>query len=204
MIILSCEQKSPEWYAARRGIPTASEFSNIITPKRMEYASAADTYINVLIDELVRPDYAESFKGNRHTERGILLEPDARESYAFTYDVAPKQVGFILSDDRKMGVSPDSVINDDGLLEIKCPDGAKHVAWIRAGVVPDEHKPQVHGALIITEREWCDFHSYCPGYPDFTIRVYQDMYTEALRKHLTRFLAELEDAKLKFIDYIGK
>lgn len=196
--ILTFEQRSPEWYAARRGVPTASEFGSIITPKKGEYAAAADTYINQLIDEVVRPDAGQSFTGNRHTERGEFLEDDARELYAFEREVVPQQVGFILNDAGTLGCSPDSLIQVDGGLEIKCPDGPTHVKWMRAGGVPDEHKPQVHGSLIITEREWWDFMSYCPGYDALIVRVYRDGFTEKLLGHLDRFLREYHAARQVF------
>lgn len=199
MKILSFEQRSPEWYAARRGVPTASEFGNIITPKRGEYAAAADTYINQLIDEIIRPDAAQSFTGNRHTERGEILEDDARELYAFEREVAPQQVGFILNDAGTLGCSPDSLIGTDGGLEIKCPDGPTHVKWIRAGGVPDEHKPQVHGSLIITGRAWWDFLSYCPGYPPLMVRITPDAFTEKLHTHLERFVSEYATARESFL-----
>lgn len=198
MRIIQCEQGSPDWYAARLGIPTASEFGSIMTPKRMEYASAADSYIDQLIDELARPNVERGFGGNRHTERGKALEPEARELYAFEHDVEPHQVGFILNNAGTLGCSPDSLIQADGGLEIKCPDGPKHVGWLRSGKLPDEHKPQVHGSLIVTHRDWWDFLSYCPGHPRFLVRVQRDAYTEALEKHLSRFLAEYEKAKAQF------
>ncbi|GAB3054342.1 lambda exonuclease family protein [Stenotrophomonas tumulicola] len=199
MRILEVEQGSPEWYQARLGVPTASEFSSIITPKRGEYAAAADTYINQLIDELMRPQAGESFGGNRHTQRGKDLEPDARELYAFDRDVVPRQVGFILNDAGTLGCSPDSMIDLDGGLEIKCPDGPTHVKWVRAGIVPEEHKPQVHGSLIITGRAWWDFMSHCPGYEPLIVRVTPDDFTKKLQAHLDRFLIEYQAARAKFI-----
>lgn len=199
MQILTFEQRSPEWYAARRGVPTASEFANIITPKKGEYAAAADTYINQLIDELMRPDAGLGFTGNRHTERGEILEDDARELYAFERELVPQQVGFILNDAGTLGCSPDSLIGEDGGLEIKCPDGPTHVKWVRAGGIPDEHKPQVHGSLIITGRAWWDFLSYCPGYEPLLVRVTPDGFTEKLQGHLDRFLREYHCARSKFL-----
>lgn len=198
MRILDCEQRSPEWYQARRGLPTASEFGNIITPKKGEYATAADTYINCLIDELVRPGASEGFTGNRHTLRGEALEPEARDLYAFEFEVEPQQVGLILNDDGTLGCSPDSLIGSDGGLEIKSPDGPTHVKWVRAKGIPDEHKAQVHGSLIITGRQWWDFLSYCPGYDRLLVRVTPDDYTEKLRKHLDRFLKDYAEAKSMF------
>lgn len=200
--VLHFPQRSPEWYLARRGIPTASEFGNIITAKKGDYASAADSYINALIDELVRPASVEAFQGNRHTLRGEALEPDARALYAFEHEVEPEEVGFILNDDGTLGCSPDSLIRKAGGLEVKCPDGPKHVGWLRAGGVPDEHKAQVHGSLIITEREWWDFLSYCPGHDRLLVRVYPDAYTEKLRSHLSRFLTEYAEARAMFATQI--
>lgn len=198
MRILDCEQRSEEWYQARRGIPTASEFGNIITPKKREYAAAADTYINELIDEIIRPEAVRSFGGNRHTIRGECMEPEARDLYAFVQDVVPNPVGFILSDDGTMGCSPDSLINPDGGLEVKCPDGPTHVKWLRAGGLPDEHKPQVHGCLIVTGRAWWDFWSYCPPYEPILVRTVPDDFTAALRVNLDRFNQELIKAKSSF------
>ncbi len=199
MQILTFEQRSPEWYAARRGVPTASEFANIITPKKGEYAAAADTYINQLIDELMRPDAGLGFTGNHHTERGEILEDDARELYAFERELVPQQVGFILNDACTLGCSPDSLIGEDGGLEIKCPDGPTHVKWVRAGGIPDEHKPQVHGSLIITGRAWWDFLSYCPGYEPLLVRVTPDGFTEKLQGHLDRFIREYHAARARFL-----
>lgn len=199
MQILDVEQGSPEWFAVRRGVPTASRFSSIITPKYGEYAAAAETYINQLIDELMRPQESEQFGGNLHTQRGKDMEPEARELYAFEHDVVPQQVGFIKNDAGTLGCSPDSLIGTDGGLEIKCPDGPTHVKWLRAGGVPDEHKPQVHGSLIITGRAWWDFLSYCPGYQPLLVRVHPDGFTEKLRAHLDRFLTEYHAARAIFM-----
>lgn len=193
MIIVTREQRTPEWYAARRGLPTASEFGSIITPKKMEYAAAAETYIDCLVDALMRPDVErdESWSGNRHTRRGEALEPEAKGTYAFDRDVRLTAVGLVLSDCRRFGCSPDSLIGADGMLEVKSPDGPTFVRWFRehrrTGEVPLEHKPQVHGSLIVTGRAWCDFLAYCPGYDPLVVRVTADKFTDRLREHLDRF-----------------
>ncbi len=195
MRIIDCEQGSNEWLAVRLGVPTASEFGSIITAKRGEYAAAAETYIDRLIDECVRPNADRSWGSTRHTDRGNALEPEARELYAFERDLVPQRVGFILSDDGTLGCSPDSLIDPDGGLEVKCPDGPTHVKWLRYGGVPDDHKAQVHGSLIITGRAGWDFLSYCPGYPPLLVRVEPDAYTVKLRGHLDTFLANLAKAR---------
>lgn len=204
MIVITREQRTPEWYAARRGLPTASEFGSIITPKKMEYAAAADTYIDCLIDALKRPEASgeESWTGNRHTRRGELLEPEAAGTYAFDRDVRLTAVGLVLSDCRRFGCSPDALIAPDGMLEVKAPDGATFVRWVRenrrTGDVPMEHKAQVHGSLIVTGRAWCDFLAYCPGYDPLVIRVTPDKFTDRLREHLDRFHTEYVAALAAF------
>lgn len=200
MRIIDCEQQTPEWYAARLGIPTASEFGKILTPKTMKLSASADAYIDRLIDELVRPGAERSWGGNRHTERGNACEPDARELYAFMReDARVRTVGFVLRDDGRAGCSPDALVDDDGGLEIKCPDGPTHVAYLRAGTLPDEYKAQVHGSLIVTGRAWWDFLSYCEGYAPLIVRVTPDDYTKKLAECLDQFLDRLDQAKAQFI-----
>lgn len=204
MILVTREQRTQDWYAARRGLPTASEFGSIITPKKMEYAAAADTYIDCLIDALMRPEASgeESWTGNRHTRRGELLEPEAAGTYAFDRDVRLTAVGLVLSDCRRFGCSPDALIGADGMLEAKAPDGPTFVRWLRenrrTGDVPMEHKAQVHGSLIVTGRAWCDFLAYCPGYDPLVVRVTPDKFTDRLREHLDRFHTEYVAALAAF------
>lgn len=199
MKIIDCQQGTPEWLAVRLGVPTASEFDSIITPKRGDLAAAHETYIDRLLDEQIRRDAERPFKGNADTERGHALEPDARALYAFIHDVEPQQVGFILRDDGLAGCSPDSLIDEDGGLEIKCPDGPQHVGYLRAGTIPDKYKPQVHGCMIITGRKWWDFMSYCPGHKPMIIRAYPDDYTAKLAKLLDGFIEKLAVEKLKLM-----
>lgn len=201
MRIINCEQHSPEWYAARLGVPTASEFGNIITPKTAVLSAGADGYIDRLIDEIVRPNAERGFGGNGHTERGTLFEPEARELYAFLHDEARvRQVGFVLRDDGRVGCSPDSLVDDDGGLEIKCPDGPTHIGYLREGGLPAKYKPQVHGSLVITGRAWWDFMAYCPGYKPLIVRVVPDDYTKKVAECLAEFLDRLDQVKAQVID----
>lgn len=151
---------------------------------------------------MVRPQAAESFGGNKHTLRGEALEPEARELYAFEFDCEPRQVGLVTNDEGTLGCSPDSLLGDDGGLEIKAPDGPTFVKWVRGGGLPDEHKAQVHGSLIITGRDYWEFLAYCPGYKRFLVRVTPDDFTRKLRNHLDRFLADYAKARELFKDQI--
>lgn len=204
MIVITREQRTHEWYAARMGLPTASEFGSIITPKKGEYATAAETYICDLIDEMKRPEEhgAEAWAGNRHTQRGTMMEPEALGVYEFDTGHRLRHVGLVLSDCRRFGCSPDALAGDDGLVQAKAPDGPTFVSWWRAwkrtGSMPDAYKAQVHGELIVTGRQWSDFLAYCPGYDPLVIRVTPDKFTDRLREHLDRFHTEYVAALAAF------
>lgn len=199
MKVIDCEQGTPEWYAARLGVPTASEFDCIITPKKGELAAAHEAYIDRLLDEMIRPDAERGFAGNAHTERGKELEPEARRLYAFMANAQPVPIGFVLRDAEDAGCSPDSLVGEDGGLEIKCPDGPTHVGYIRRAELPDAYKAQVHGSMVITGRKWWDFCSYCPGHKPFIVRVTPDAYTAKLAEHLDFFVKKLAAEKQRLI-----
>ena len=191
MIYLDIQQGTDEWLAARRGIPTASNMKKIITPTG-KLSATADKYIAELIGEIIEPD---DFEGNKWTERGHLLEPEARAYYEFITGETVTEMGMILREDGKAGVSPDGLIGGNGMLEIKCPKPSTHVFWMMKGVLPPEHKPQCHAALHIAEREYLDFISYCPGLEPLLVRVTPDEYTELLGDVLEKFIKKLEAAK---------
>ena len=203
MRIVDCEQGTPEWFAARLGVPTASEFDSIITPKKAELAAAHEAYIDRLLDEMIRPDAERGFGGNVHTERGKELEPEARRLYTFMANANPQPVGFCLRDAGDAGCSPDSLVGDDGGLEIKCPDGPTHVGYLRKGVLPDAYKAQVHGSIVITGRQWWDFCSYCPGHRPFIVRTYPDAYTAKLAEYLDFFVTKLAHERQRLIGEIA-
>lgn len=212
MWIIDCEQGSPEWLAARLGVGTASQFGRIITASGKASASA-DAYIAELIDEVARPmelrdedEQAAQFSGNRHTDRGHALEPKARNWYRFVTGADVAQVGFMVTADRSLGCSPDSLVDTaDGLrggLEIKCPEGKKHVLWMMDGTLPDEHKQQVHGCLALSGYAFWDFVSYCPGYKPFLVRTVPDAYTALVAAELKKFAVNLAKFKEQFVEYL--
>jgi hypothetical protein len=200
--IVDCEQGSPEWFAARLGVATASDFDRIVTPKTGALSTQADGLISELIDEIQRPDADRGFKGNRHTERGKEFEPQAAAWYAFVTGYKLTPVGFMVDDDGLTGCSPDRLVGDDGGLEIKCPDGKTHVAYVRAALrgegMPAEYRPQVHGTLARTRRKWWDFVSFCPEHKPLRIRVVPDAYTAKAAAALDEFCASYKRAKDEF------
>jgi hypothetical protein len=198
MLLLELEQNSAEWFAARRGTPTASECDKIITPTG-KLSKQADDYAARLIDEIVRPNAERGFAGNRHTERGHELEPDWRDWYAFVTGKTVKPGGFLLRDDKKAGCSPDGLIEGGGGLEIKSPDGPAHVSYLIAGELPSKYRVQVHCSLAISGLPWWDFISGCQGYPKLRVRVFPDDFTKQVAEALDQFIERLETLKARII-----
>jgi len=196
MKIIDCEQYSVEWWQAKKGVPSASNFDRILTAKTGKASAQAEDYIAELIADLhtdLLPERAE-LAGTRAMRNGLELEPEARRWYALVRDVDVQRVGFCVTDDGRFGCSPDGLVGDEGGLELKCPLGKTQVKYLRAGTLPDEYRPQVHGALIVSGRPWWDFLSYCPGLPPLLIRVRPDDYTERLRQALESFWADYKTA----------
>lgn len=193
MRVIECQQYSDAWYAARRGIPTASNFGSVLTAKQGKPAAAAEGYIHRLIGERFDAAYPREEDCPSPSMRwGTATEPLARDWYSLARDRQVRQVGFCVSDDGLLGCSPDGLVDEDGGLEIKCPTPATHVRYLLEGELPPEYRCQVHGSLIVTGRAWWDFLSYCPGLPEFVVRTFPDEFTEQLRQALVEFCARYE------------
>lgn len=190
--IVDCPQGSPEWHACRAGRPTASMFATVMAKGRGGADSKTrKTYLQQLAAERITGTVCQTWDGNADTERGHGQEPEARNLYGFLRDVTPAQVGFLRR--GPVGCSPDSLIDGDGLLEIKTRKPHLQVALLEAGAMPPEHKAQVQGQLWISGRKWLDFMSYCPGLPPFITRIERDpVYMAEMAKALREFLAELD------------
>lgn len=187
---IDCEQYSPLWWSTRRGVPTASQFHRIITPKKGDLSASAMGYIHELIADRIKfdPPLLTEQPATAAMRFGTATEPEARSWYAFSRDGDVRQVGFCLTEDERFGCSPDALVGEDGVLELKCPELKTHVGYVIAGTLPDEYKPQVHGHLLITGRPWCDFVSYHPDAPtQLVVRVTPDEFTIKLRDVLEQF-----------------
>jgi hypothetical protein len=184
-------QGSDEWMQIRKGHPTASNFDRIITAKTGELSKSSRDYIRELIGECFCPEF-QYFTGNKFTERGKELEPEARDAFAAETGLAVHQVGFCLSDDGVSGCSPDGLIMENGIyvagVEIKCPSPKVHVGYVLDGVLPDDYKQQVHGSMAVTGLNEWHFWSYFPGMRHFHLVVKRDEYTEKLSQSLRLFV----------------
>lgn len=171
MIHHTCLQGTTEWLTLRAGIPTASQFDRIITPKTRKLSTQADKYLYQLLAERVLGRYLEETKSFYWAERGKQLEDEARLYYEALRDVGTETIGFITNDARTIGASPDRLVGDDGLLEIKCPAPQTHMGYLLGDPVSADYWLQVQGQLWIAERDWCDVISYHPELPSVVIRV---------------------------------
>lgn len=190
--IIDVEQGSPEWFAARAGIPTASEFSTVLARGKDGGASITRLkYMRQLAGEILTGEPAPEGYSNAYMARGHELEDEARSLYAFMRDAEPQRVGFIRNGQK--GASPDSLIGDRAGLEIKVAIPAVQIERLQRGTLPTEHVAQVQGSLWVSERDTWAFMSYCPKLPPLILEVGRDeQYIASLAKSVDAFNEELD------------
>lgn len=185
-------QRSPEWFQLRCGIPSASNLDKILTTTG-KVSTQKTKYLYQLAGEAIAGEQEESYQ-NAAMLRGIELEAEARAFYELINDVKIGEVGFCIHDDIDFGASPDGLVGDDGLIEIKCPKLATHVAYLVDNILPTEYFQQVQGELFATDRLWADFISYYPAIKPFIIRVERDdQFMSSMKRELPIFNRELKE-----------
>jgi hypothetical protein len=190
--ILDCAQGSADWFRARAGVPTASQFHCIMTSGRGGGESKTRrSYLLKLAGERLTGEPLETYS-NGDMERGQIMEDEARDLYAFMYDAEPQRVGFILNGDA--GGSPDALIGDRGVLEIKSARAHILLDCLLKDEAPPEHTAQCQGLLWLAEREWIDLAVYWPKLPLFVKRIRRDeTYIKKLSEAVAAFNAELHE-----------
>lgn len=192
MKIIDCVQGSKEWLAARCGIPSSSNFDKLITSKG-EPSKQREKYMYQLAAEAITGCKEESFQSAAMT-RGIEMEAEARQFYELTRNVEVEQVGFCLDDSGLFGASPDGLIEDDGLIEIKSPQSQTCVSYLLKGGLDVDYFQQTQGQLLVTGRKYVDLISYYPLLRPLVIRVVRDeKFLKALRVELEVFCKELKE-----------
>jgi hypothetical protein len=197
---IKAAQRSPEWFAARRGLPTCSRFDSIMTPTG-KIAAAQETLLNELLAEsLTPPEQGFIPYVSADMEHGMILEAEARCAFELDYAKGREvsEIGFAVSDCGQFGGSPDALVGDDSGVEIKCPKAATHIGYLRAGVLPREYKCQVHGYMIVTGRKSWHFFSYCRNVPAFHLRVERDIFTDVLEREIAEFCERYNAERAKF------
>lgn len=172
MIVHDVTQGSTEWLALRSGIPTASCFDRIITPKGRP-SSQLERYMHSLLAERIMGHPVTEYVST-WMQRGSESEAGAVAYYEGITERDTALVGFVTNDSGTIGASPDRLVGDDGLLEIKVPREHTHVSYLLTKSVDAEYYPQVQGQLWIAERRWLDIMSYHPEMPPALIRVERD------------------------------
>jgi len=202
-------QGSPEWFQQRIGKVTASRITDVLaTLKSGGEAATRANYRSQLVCERLTGNVAESFT-NDAMKWGTEQEPNARQAYEFISGNTVVEVPMIDHPIIAMtGASPDGLIGDDGLIEIKCPNSATHIDYLLAGVVPAKHMNQMLWQMECTGRKWCDFVSYDPRLPIdlqlFIVRFERD--DEALKKirdGVVAFLNEVSETVSKLNNLKG-
>lgn len=188
-------QQTVEWYSARCGLLTASDMAKIIAAKKLEYAEndTARSHLNELLAQRITK-FVEPCYRSDDMLRGLEDEKDAKNAYEKSY-FQVKDCGFITNDNFgfTLGYSPDGLVGEDGLVEVKGRRAKYQIETIIAGVMPDEFRIQVQTGLLVSGRKYCDFISYSNGLPMLTLRIEPDeLIQDAIIACATEFHTRLK------------
>lgn len=203
MIIYNIEQHSEAWHEARCGRVTGTRFKNLVSKETTD--SYKDLVTNIACEIIT--GVAEETYVSPAMQYGIDTEPEARREYETITDVSVTQAGFVIPDEEHkyhswIGISPDGILPDDGILEIKCPLARTHFEYIERGVLPAEYRYQVQGQLFVTGFKYCHFMSYVPGMKPFIIEVLPDAELfELFGQRLDKLIIEVEEKLTKYQNY---
>lgn len=198
MNVIPHAQGTPEWLAARVGIVTASRVADILATTKSGPSASRATYLGELVAEQLTGVSAAPVFMNDDMRRGTELEPDARFAYEIVTGAVAAEVGLVMHPTMKAGASPDGLVGDDGLVEIKCPRTHVHIGYLEGGRPPAKYLPQMGWQLVCTGRRWVDFASYDPRMPEslqLFIARYEPTAAElkTLETEVAKFLAEVDD-----------
>lgn len=196
------EQRTDEWYKARLGKVTASKVSAVLAKK--DSATRADYLTDLVLERLTGTQ--QEFYQNEAMQWGTDTEPQARMAYEAETSNLVDELGFIDHPTiANFGCSPDGVIGESGLIEIKCPNSKTHLSTLLSGKAPTKYIPQMQTQMAVMNRQWCDFVSFDPRLPEdlqlFVIRVNRDdEYIAKLEEEVTAFLEEVESTVTKLLE----
>lgn len=204
MIKHNVQQQSLEWMMLHLGLPTASQFDNILTPKfARRDGKMVQSYLAKKLAEKWQQSPLPSFS-SAQTELGNILETEAIPWYEYEFNTKIDRVGFITTDDGRTGCSPDGLIGDKSGIEIKCPNADTHVKYLLNGGVPEEYLHQVHGCLYVTNCEEWKFLSYRRHFPPLLVTVARDdKIIEAIDEALVLFLGMFDRSMEYLIELNG-
>jgi putative phage-type endonuclease len=197
--IIDCEQRTPEWHAARVGVMTGSRAADMLATRsdKKEAASRRNLRTQLALERVIGRTSESDFQ-SAAMKQGIEREPEAIGVYEMITGRIVRQTGFLRCVDIAAGCSLDGHVNDfEGIVEIKCPIPATHLESLRTQKVPSEYIPQVTHNMMVTGARWCDWMSYNPDFPDkintVLVRVIrEDFGLMAYRRALEAFLLEVD------------
>ena len=191
------EQGTEEWFNIRIGKVTASRVADVLAKTKTGYSTTRENYMAQLVCERLTGQKGESFT-NAAMQHGTETEPLARAAYEALRDVLVDEVGFVPHPSIIMaGASPDGLVGEDGLIEIKCPNTATHIETLLSESVPNKYYTQMQFQLACTGRKWCDFVSFDNRLPKelqvFVKRVPRDdVYIRLIEDEIVKFIGELD------------
>ena len=192
------EQRSPEWFAARLGKVTASRVADIVAKTKSGYSTSRTNYMSELIVERLTGSVTDFYQ-NSAMLWGTNTEPLARAAYEALAGELVEEVGFVPHPTIQMsGASPDGLIGDAGLLEIKCPNTSTHIETVLSQEASAKYITQMQWQMACTGREYCNFVSFDPRLPAemsiFVRRVPRDdVLIKSLEEEVSKFLAEIDE-----------
>lgn len=198
------EQGTPEWFAQRLGKVTASRVSDIIAKTKTGVSASRANYLAQLVAERLTCQAADTFKSGA-MQHGTETEPQARMAYEAETGLMVTEVAMIQHGTIEMaGASPDGLVGEDGLVEIKCPNTSTHIATLMADKAPIQYIPQMQWQMACTGRAWCDFVSFDPRMPEdmqlFIKRMPRDNALIAkYEAEVVKFLTEVQETVDKLI-----
>lgn len=190
------EQRTTEWFQARLGKVTASRVADVIAKTKTGYSASRENYMAQLVVERLTNTQAESYT-NAAMQWGTDQEPFARAAYELKMGVMVDETGLVDHPTIPMaGASPDGLVGEDGLVEIKCPNTATHIDTLLTQTVPAKYITQMQFQMACTGRQWCDFVSFDPRMPQkaqiFIKRVLRDdSFIKEIESEIKKFLAEV-------------
>jgi putative phage-type endonuclease len=191
------EQGSDEWFAQRLGKVTASRIADLLAKTKSGWGASRTNYEAQIIAERLTGQREETFK-SAAMERGNEVEAEAREAYEFFNNVTVIETSFVDHPIIDMsGASPDGFVGGEGLVEIKCPNTATHLATLLGGSIKGVYQKQMQWQMACTGREWCDFVSYDPRMPE-----HLQMHVKRVERD-DELIAEIEKEVIAFLEGVN-
>ena len=198
------DQRTDDWFTARLGKVTASRVADVVAKTKTGVSASRGNYMAQLIVERLTGKPVESFSSSA-MQWGTDTEPLARAAYELATDTMVEEIGFVEHESIPMcGASPDGLVGDDGLIEIKCPNTATHIETLINNTIDNRYVLQMQWQMACTDRKWCDFVSFDPRMPEALqmkiIRInFNEMLVVDLENQVEQFLNEVQE-KLEILN----